>query len=50
MTWYSIVDWLELIWEGYRMSILLLVGAIIAVFMTISIIAGIARYYEELKR
>lgn len=50
MSWYSFWDWLEAIWEVYRVNILLSVGVIIAVFMAVSIIAGIARHKEEVKR
>lgn len=50
MSWYSFWDWLEAIWEAKRLNILLSVGVIIAVFMAVSIISGIARHREEVKR
>lgn len=50
MSWYSVLDWLDLTWEAHRMRVLLSVGAVIAMFMVISAIAGVIRHYEELKR
>lgn len=50
MSWYRGLDRLEAIWEAKRMAILLSVGVMIAIFLAVSVIAGIARHYEELKR
>lgn len=50
MSWYIILDKIDAIWEVDRVSILLSVGVVIAVFLAISIIAGISRHFEEIKR
>lgn len=50
MNWYIALDWLDIAWEARWMRILLATGVIIAIFMAVSIIAGIARYKKELGR